>query len=122
MASVETSRLEQAAQDVLLGASLHQVFQGYRSELLAAVGLQPHEADKKTFVKEAMRFLNKLCRHLADRHAGDRRALAALLDWVALVREYEAWDSLLSAFRFDGRERWVERGRQLFAGPMTAHW
>ena len=52
----------------------------------------------------------------------DQRAQIALRDWVLDVKDYEAWDALLTHYQFDGKEELIRRGRVLFAGPMTAHW
>ena len=38
------------------------------------------------------------------------------------MKDYEAWDALLTHYQFDGKEELIRRGRVLFAGPMTAHW
>jgi hypothetical protein len=115
--------VEAATEEVLLGASLLDIFREHRAELLRSVDLDPAEADPTTFRKDTMRFMGKLCRHLSERHAGDRRVGAALVEWVQIVDEYDAYDSLLSRWhRFDGRERVVRRGKQLFPGPLTSHW
>ena len=47
---------------------------------------------------------------------------AALQDWVRLVEDYDAFDALLSNYKFAGREMVIRRGKQLFPGPLTAHW
>lgn len=115
--------LESAVEDVLLGASLQDLFQRHRSDLLRSVDLDPEEADPSTYRKEALRFMGRLCRHLSEKHPHDGRVRAALVNWVQLVDEYDAYDSLLSNWaEFDGRERVVARGRQLFPGPLTSHW
>lgn len=111
-----------AAKRILLGESIASVATTFREELLDSVGLRPDEAEPGTFQKEATRFVNRLCRELGDRHAGDRRAAYALRDWVQQSNEYECWDALLAGFAFEGRERLVERGRMLFPRTMTAHW
>ena len=75
-----------------------------------------------TFRNETRAFMNKLCRALGDRHPGNPHVCAALHDWVRGVSDYEAFDALLSGFRFEGRHAVLERGRVLFPGPLTAHW
>ena len=54
--------------------------------------------------------------------AGDPRVQVALRDWVMLSDQYEAFDALLSSFDFPGKDVLVQRGRQLFPGPLTSHW
>ena len=38
------------------------------------------------------------------------------------VEDYDAFDALLSNYKFAGREIIIRRGKQLFPGPLTAHW
>jgi hypothetical protein len=114
--------LTAAVAEVMLGASMRAIADAHRQELLDAFGFRPEETDASVLVPETMQFMRELCRHLGDRHAGDPRALVALHDWVQRVDHYEAFDALLSGFRFEGRERLVRRGRMLFPGPLTAHW
>jgi len=112
-----------AIERALLGESLRAIAGAYRAELLAQFGLDPEEADAATFRDDTQRFMRKLCREIAERHAGDRRVRIALHEWVDRVDDYDAFDALLSAFdAFDGRESVVRRGRRLFPGPLTAHW
>ena len=33
-----------------------------------------------------------------------------------------AIEEQLAMFEFEGKTRLIERGRRMFAGPMTAHW
>ena len=114
--------VREAIERVLQGESLAMLAAAYRTELLRSVGLEPKEAQRSTFQNETRRFINKLCRELGDRHAGDPRVLVALRDWVVRVNDYEAWDALLASFQFEGKETFVERGRTMFPGPLTAHW
>ena len=115
-------KLEEAVERVRLGESIAQISDAYRAGVLRAMGLSAQDVGPQTFRKEARLFVNKLCRELADRCAGDRKIALALRTWVEGVSDYEAWDALLSAFDFEGKGRWIERGRAMFAGPMTAHW
>lgn len=112
----------EAVQRVLQGESLRQIHDAYRKELLAALGMDPEEAPGELFADEASRFLRKLCRELGDRHGEDPRVMVALQDWAQQTQDYEAWDALLSNFDFPGKQRWIERGRRMFPGPLTAHW
>lgn len=114
--------LDQAERDVLLGASVVQVGRAYRQDLIDAFGFQPDEVRPETFAAETEQFLRRLCRQLGERHAGDPKVEWALREWVMFVDHYEAWDALLSGFRFEGKEALVRRGQQLFPGPLTAHW
>ena len=114
--------LEEAIERILLGEPMRMLAVAYREELLASFDLDADEVADDTFVKDTRLFMNKLCRVLSDRHEGDKRAMVALRDWVPLVRDYEAWDSLLANFHFESKETLIRRGRVLFAGPMTAHW
>ncbi len=117
-----TMDFAQAAERIQLGESLQQLAVAYREALLIDLGLDPETAEATTLRADTHRFMNQLCRHLSDRHAGDARVGTALADWVRRCDEYEAYDALLSAFRFEGREAVVRKGRQLFPGPLTAHW
>lgn len=113
---------EEVTERVLLGESLARVAAVYREERMAQVGLDPREALPETFAPETAAFMKSLCRHLGDRYPGDHRVLVALRDWVRVADHYEAWDALLTHFEFDGKDSLIQRGRILFAGPMTAHW
>jgi len=114
--------LKRAVEDVLLGASMRQVALVYRQELIDEFGFRPEEVTPETFARETSTFMRKVARHLGEAHKGDRRVQQALLDWVALVDHYEAWDALLAGFHFPGKNALVERGRRLFPGPLTSHW
>ena len=115
--------VSEAVDRVLLGESLLQIRAAWRAEALDSMGMQPDEARPDTFLKEATRFVAKVCRVLGDRHAGDSRAATALVDFVRRVDDYDAFDSLLDNFRsFDGRELIVRRGRTLYPGTLTEHW
>lgn len=107
---------------MLDGEPIRVLAAGYRQGLLVAMGLDPAEADRRTFAKDTSLYVNKVCRELGDRHPGDHRALVALMDWARVAEDYEVWDALLSYFDFDGKEAFVRRGRVLFPGPMTSHW
>ncbi len=113
---------DQAIERVLLGEPLKYIAQAHREELLVSVGLDLDEAQPSTFAKETRTFMNNLCRFLGERHVGDSRVGSALADWVQIVDDYDAFDSLLVGFEFDGRDAVVRRGRTLFPGPLTAHW
>ena len=114
--------LRRAIEDVLLGASLRQVADAYRDDLIAAFDFRPEETGPDTFADETTAFMKKVARQLGDKHAGDVRVMQALLEWIVLSEHYEAWDALLSGFEFQGKEGLIRRGRVLFAGPLTAHW
>jgi hypothetical protein len=112
-----------ASRRVLLGESIASIAAVYRQGLLDAVGLDEEDATPLTFRKETLRFAGKVCRHLAERHASHGYVATALAEWARQVDEYEAFDSLLSAYRaFDGRDALLRRGKALFPGPLTAHW
>lgn len=113
---------EQAIARILMGESMPALAAAYREELLRDCGLMPEEAGRETFRKDTADFMQKLCRRLGDRHAGDRRICAALQEWVRGVSDYAAFDALLSSFDFEGKRNVIDRGRQLFPGPLTAHW
>ncbi|HEX5054319.1 MAG TPA: hypothetical protein VFZ65_21250 [Planctomycetota bacterium] len=114
--------LSAAVADVLLGASLRQVASDYRARLIADFGFRPEEVTSDTFRDEVAGFMRRLARHLGEVCAGDSRACHALRDWIASSDHYEAWDSLLTGFDFEGRETLLRRGRLMFPGPLTAHW
>lgn len=114
--------LENAAERVLLGESLLHLAADYRQQLIGDMNLGEGDVSASTFRSETERFISKLCRHLGDRHGEDNRVMIALRDWCLRVEDYDAYDVLLSGFRFDGREVFIRRGRQLFPGPLTAHW
>ena len=112
-----------ASRRVLLGESIAHLAAVYRQSLLDSVGLTAEEASPTTFRKETLRFVGKVCRHLAERHAGDGHVETALTEWAQQVEDYDAFDALLSTFRdFDGRPTLLRRGKALFPGPLTAHW
>lgn len=114
--------LATAVDDILLGASLREVAAAYRQSLIDAFGFRPDEVTPETFAAETTTFMRRVARHLGDRHAGDRRVLQPLHEWVQQVDHYEAWDALLSGFDFPGKEALVQRGEVLFPGPLTSHW
>lgn len=116
------TKIREAAESVLLGESLRRVAVGYREALLHEMGFDPEDAPDDLFVKEKIQFINQVCRHLGDRHAGDRRAAAALADWVQHVDEYDAYDALLSHFQFESRGAVLRKAQMLFPGPLTSHW
>ena len=105
-----------------MGESLRDIAVNYRDELIEQMGLEEDDVVTSTFMKETMNFMNKLCRHLGERHSNEGRACAALEVWVMRADDYDAWDSLLSCFDPDNREVLLRRGRMLFPGPLTAHW
>lgn len=112
-----------AVERVLLGEPLRMIAIAHREELIEALGLEVEEVPPRDFWDDTRRFMNRLCRELGDRHSGDGRVAAALYEWVQRVDDYDAFDALLANFdRFEGRERVVRRGRQLFPGPLVAHW
>lgn len=115
-------KLPQAVQHVLEGESLRQLYNTYRDELLREMDFEPKEAPAHLFRKESLRFVHEVARKLGERHAGDRRAGAALEDYVQFSEEYEVFDALLSNFRFQTRQQVLSRGRVLFPGTLTAHW
>jgi len=115
--------LFEIADRVLLGESLRDVAAGYRNTMLIDMGFDPEDSPPDDlFTKETTRFMNKVCRHLGERHAGDKAVAAELEAWVYEVNEYDAFDALLAHFEFPSRSTVLERGRILFPGPMTAHW
>lgn len=114
--------LFEIADRVLLGESLRDVAVEYRNTMLIDMGFDPENPPDELFTKETTRFMNKVCRHLGERHAGDQAVAAELEAWVCEVNEYDAFDALLAHFEFPSRPTVLERGRILFPGPMTAHW
>lgn len=110
-----------AIERILLGESLSEISAAKRLDLCIRAGIEADD-EPNAFVSEAGEFMRVLCRELGDRHAGNSRVAAALVEWVEWCRDYEAWDSLLSSFEFDGRDRLIERGQKLFPRTMTAHW
>jgi|RhiMethySRZTD1v2_1073278.scaffolds.fasta_scaffold638432_2 hypothetical protein len=114
--------LQDAIARVRLGESIAAVRDAYRADTLHSMGMTEHDVGPQTLRKESHAFTRKLCRALGDKCAGERKVGSALRDWVESVTDYEAWDALLSGFDFEGKKRLIERGRRLFAGPMTAHW
>jgi hypothetical protein len=115
-------KLEDAVREVFLGASLQQIAADFRQELIAAFDFRPEEVSNDTFAPETAAFMQKLARHLGDRHAGDPRVGEALREWVMQCDHYEAWDALLAGFEFRGKSTLIRRGRVRFPGPLTAHW
>ncbi len=115
-------QVQEAVDRVLLGESLEHLARGYRDKLLTDLGMDPEECGETLFLKETHQFINKVCVHLGEKHAGDARASAALQAWVRRVEDYDAFDALLSNYKFAGREMIIRRGKQLFPGPLTAHW
>lgn len=115
-------KIDEGVERVLQGEPLAMLSVAYREGLLRDMDLDPEAVEPETFGVETRRFVNKLCRHLGDRHAGDARVAVALEEWVWHVEDYEPWDALLSGFDFAGKERLIARGRNLFPGPLTAHW
>lgn len=115
-------KLEEAARWILLGESMQHLAESYREQLLVDLGLDPEECDETLFLEETRKFMGRLCIHLGEKHDGDARASAALQAWVQVVEDYDAFDALLSNYRFAGREVVIRRGKLLFPGPLTAHW
>lgn len=106
-----------------LGEAIASVRADWRRELLAEHGMTEEEAGPTALRADADRFARQLCRLLADRHPDDARIAIALRDFVERVDDYDAYDALLATYaRFEGRARILARGRQLFPGPLTAHW
>jgi hypothetical protein len=115
--------VDEAIRRVLLGESIASLRGGWRAQALAAAGMRGQDAPPQAFAREAGEFARRLCRTLGERHAGDRRAAIALKEFVVQCDDYDAFDALLASFpQFEGRARIVARGRQLFPGPLTAHW
>ena len=115
-------QIHEAVESVLLGESLQQLARGYRDKLIIDLGMDPEECAERLLLKETHEFINKVCLHLGEKHGEDARASAALQDWVRLVEDYDAFDALLSNYKFASREMVIRRGKQLFPGPLTAHW
>lgn len=112
-----------AIERVLLGESMRSVAAAHREQVIRSVGLAVDEVGAREFWDDTRRFMNRLARDLGERHAGDSRVCAALAEWVRRVDDYDAFDALLAHFdRFEGRALIVRRGKQLFPGPLTAHW
>jgi len=122
MAILSIADFEKFAERIQLGESFRQVAGSYREALLEEKGFDPDDAPGDLFLTETTRFMNQLCRHLGDRHAGDRRVAAALEAWVGRVDEYDAYDTLLTHYEFESRDAVLRRGHILFPGPLTAHW
>ncbi|MDA0372598.1 MAG: hypothetical protein O2865_02315 [Planctomycetota bacterium] len=115
--------LREAIDRVLLGEPLRSIAVAHREAVLRSLGMQSDEVSPRELWDDTGRFMNRLCRELGERHGGDRRAGVALADWAQRVEEYDVYDALLANFdSFEGREHFVQRGRQLFPGPLTAHW
>ena len=107
---------------ILLGESLSSIAFEFRTDLLTEMGFDLDDVSDGVFRKETMRFMNQLCRYLGDNHEGDPRVAMVLRDWVRRVDEYDAFDTLLTHYKFDDRDQVLRRGRVLFPGPLTAHW
>jgi hypothetical protein len=115
--------LGEAVERVLLGEPMRAIAVAHREDVLASLGMTPDEVDARTLWNDTERFMRRLCRELGERHAGDGRAAAALAGWARRVDDYEAFDALLANFpSFEGRDQLLRRGRQMFPGPLTAHW
>jgi hypothetical protein len=115
--------LGEAVDRVLLGESMRAVAEAHREHVLASLGMEPDEVNPRARWEDTDRFMKVLCRELGDRHAGDSRVAAALSAWAHRVDDYEAFDALLANFHgFEGHGQLLRRGRQLFPGPLTAHW
>lgn len=114
--------IKSAVREVQMGASLREIAADFRQDLLKTFGFGPEETTADTFRDEVHAFMRNLARHLGDRHAGEPRIGQALRDWVRHTEHYEAWDALLTGFQVEERESLVRRGKQLFPGPLTAHW
>ena len=113
----------EAVERVLLGESLASIAGALREELYERDGIDPEEDDDTyRYAADVNGFMRDLCRELGERHADANRVGMALREWVESCSDYEAWDALLSSFDFEGRARYVARGRQMFPGPLTAHW
>ena len=117
----EAISLTSAAERVLLGEELVSIHDARRSWLCAEAEIDAKE-DEGAFRTDADQFLRDLCRELAEKHAGRARIAVALRRWLDRSSDYEAWDALMSAFDFDGRDRMLARGMRLFPGMMTSHW
>lgn len=115
-------KVEEAVGRILLGEPMQDLAAGYREKLLVDLGLDPEECEETLFLQETHKFMSKVCVCLGEKHSADARASAALQDWVHVVEDYDAFDALLSNYRFAGREIVVRRGKMLFPGPLTAHW
>ncbi len=115
-------QVQEAVDRVLLGESLEHLARSYRDKLLVGLSMDPEECEETLFLKETHQLMNKVCVHLGEKHGDDARASAALQAWVRLVEDYDAFDALLSNYEFAGREVVIRRGKQLFPGPLTAHW
>ena len=115
-------KVEEAVDRVLLGESMERLAHSYWAQLLMDLGMDPEECEDTLFLKETHRFMSKVCVHLGERYASNSGVSAALQAWVRVVEDYDAYDALLSNYRFEGREVVIRRGRMLFPGPLTAHW
>lgn len=113
---------DDAADRVLLGESLSSIASHYRLGMLQEMGMDPEESPPELFQKETIRYMNGLCRHLAERNPGDGRAAVALRTWVSAHEEYDAFDALLSHYDFDQRPMVLRRAKVLFPGMLTSHW
>ncbi len=114
--------LQKAVGRLFEGEPMYMLARAYREGLIDAMELGEDDVTQSTFRAETKVFMNQLCRHLGDRHADDHRVCIALREWVHRVDDYEAYDALLTSFRFDDRTAVLRKGRILFPGPLTAHW
>ena len=120
---VAQKEIQRAAEDVLLGATMRQIADEFREQLIEDFGFRPEEVTQDTFKGEVATFMRALARYLGDRHPGDARVGEALETWVRFSDHYEAWDALLAgAFEVEAKEALIRRGRMLFPGPLTRHW
>ncbi len=114
----------EAIQRVVEGEPLRLLAAAYREELIRdLLDEDPAEAAPSLFLKETTLFMNKLCRSIAEQFAGERRMASMLMEYVEFVSDYDVYDALLGHFEdFEGRSQILQKGKILFAGPMTAHW
>lgn len=121
--------LSEAIENVLLGESLDSLHVRFQMAMLGvtkedlprALGALRTER-RQELLRDATRFLGSVCRQLGERHENDERIGRVIEDWARRSKDYDAFDALLSHFRFHGRERWVEEGRRLFPRTLTEHW
>ncbi len=114
----------EALQRVTEGEPLRQLAAVYREDLIRdLLDQDPADVSPTLFQKETTQFMNKLCRLVAERHSGERRMASMLVEYIEYVSDYDAYDALLGHFEdFEGRPQILQKGKVLFAGPMTAHW
>ena len=122
--------LSEAIESILLGESIHSVREGFLWGVLEALDPKDFEerwhslADgrRREIQEQARNFTSDLVRRLAERHEGDERACAALLEWSDRSKDYETFDALLCHFDFPSRQRTLDEGRRLFPSTLTSHW